>query len=428
MKLLCLFLVTAVWAHSAVTLRGAVSDPSGAAVPGAVVQLRGPGGEHRATTDGAGDYAFAGLKPGKYQVRIVAKGFAAVQRGGLVLEQPTTFDARLAIQPGRETITVSDEAGRLATSPESNGGAVLLGQHRIAALSDDPDELALQLQALAGPAPGPNGGQLYIDGFTAGDVPSKSSIREVRVNSNPFSPEYDRPGFARIDIFTKPGTDTLHGQAFVQFNDRLLNSRNPLLASPERPPFRVWLYSIDVGGPLQRGRASFMVAAERRRIGEDAFILATTPEGSINQALPAPQTRTSVTPRLDFALSKRHTLTVRYQQLRTEADNEGVGDFNLASRAYRARQIEHVAQITETAVISPRAINETRLQYLRTAVEQSGALAEPAIDVVGAFSGGGSPTGNSVRITPNWELTNLSTYAPGRHSFKWGARLRESGL
>ncbi len=107
---------------------------------------------------------------------------------------------------------MSDEAGRVGTTPESNGSAVILGARQIAELSDDPDELALELQALAGPAPGPNGGQIFIDGFDGTNLPPKSAIREMRVNSNPFSPEYDRPGFARIDIFTKPGTDAFHGQ------------------------------------------------------------------------------------------------------------------------------------------------------------------------------------------------------------------------
>src|SRR5947208_2084944 len=100
---------------------------------------------------------------------------------------------------------VTDSSGALVS-----GAAVELrgpgGARQIAALSDDPDELALQLEALAGPAPGPNGGQMFVDGFTAGNLPPKSSIREVRINANPFSPEFDRPGFSRVEIFTKPGS------------------------------------------------------------------------------------------------------------------------------------------------------------------------------------------------------------------------------
>jgi carboxypeptidase family protein len=432
MKTLLLLLATCIWVRSA-SLRGTVTDPSGAAVPGAVVQLRGPGGERRATTGSAGDYGFSSIQPGKYQVRVTARGFATVERKGLAIERPLVFDTQLAIQAGREVITVTDEAGRIGTTPEANGGAVLLGARQIAALSDDPDELALQLQALAGPAPGPNGGQVFIDGFTGTNLPPKSSIREIRINSNPFSPEYDRPGFARIDIYTKPGTDSLHGEAFVQYNDSVLNSRNPLLAQPTRPPYQARLYGFDLGGPLRRGRASFTVAFERRQIGENALILATMLDANgnplvINQALAAPQTRTMISPRLDLTLNAKNTLTARYQELRIDLNNQGAGDFSLASRAYRERQSERVAQITETAAISPRAINETRLQYQRPATSDSGALAAPAIDVLGAFSGGGAPTGNSASIAGNWELTNISTFAVGAHSVKWGGRARRETL
>ena len=79
------------------------------------------------------------------------------------------------------------------------------------ALSDDPDELQSELTALAGPSAGPNGGQIYIDGFTGGQLPPKSSIREIRINQNPFSAQYDKLGYGRIEILTKPGTDKFHG-------------------------------------------------------------------------------------------------------------------------------------------------------------------------------------------------------------------------
>ena len=89
-----------------------------------------------------------------------------------------------------------------------------------------------ELQALAGPSAGPNGGQIYIDGFTAGQLPPKASIREIRINQNPFSAEYDKLGYGRIEIFTKPGTDKFHGQLFLTGNTAGFNSRNPFEVIP----------------------------------------------------------------------------------------------------------------------------------------------------------------------------------------------------
>ncbi len=221
------------WPQAAASLRGTITDPSGAAVPGAVIQLRGPGGERRTKTGNTGRYSFPSLARGKYQIRVIAKGFSVTEKIDLPIDRAASFDAQLTIRGEKQVLNVGDETDRVSPEPGSNG-SLIMRERQLAVLSDDPDELALQLQALAGPAPGPNGGEMFIDGFSGGNLPPKSSIREVRINANPFSPEYDRPGFARVEIFTKPGADTIRGQAFAQFNNDSLNSRNPLLAQSTR--------------------------------------------------------------------------------------------------------------------------------------------------------------------------------------------------
>ena len=84
---------------------------------------------------------------------------------------------------------------------------------------------------------------------------------------------------------------------------------------------------------------------------------------------------------------------IRYQDLRTGLDNQGAGDFNLASRAYNVRQTERVLQITETATLSPRIINETRFEYLHSTLRSAPVTDAPGIDVQGAFFGGGATVG-----------------------------------
>src|ERR1051326_4162986 len=231
-------------------LRGTITDPSGALVPGALVQLKGPGGEQRQTTDGSGQYNFSPLQPGKYNVRVIAKGFSPSGRQDFEITGPTTLDAQLTIEAETQVVNVEDEADKVTADPASNAGALVLGEKELAALSDDPDELSQQLQAMAGPGAGPSGGQIYIDGFTGGNLPNKSSIREVRINSNPYSPEYERPGFGRIEIFTKPGTDSIRGQLFGQYNKEALNSRSALLTQSQRPPYRQDMFGANLTGPI----------------------------------------------------------------------------------------------------------------------------------------------------------------------------------
>ena len=231
--LLCVLLAgAAARAQSqAVSLRGQVTDPSGATVPGALVQLRGPGPEQRAFTSVSGEYSFDGLRPGKYLVRVIAKGFTVSQRRDFEINGDATLNVQLTIEAGTQVINVEDEAGRVSTEPGGNAAALVLGQKELAALSDDPDELAQQLQAMAGPSTGPNGGQIYIDGFSGGNLPPKASIREVRINSNPYSTEYDRPGFGRIEIFTRPGGDRLRVLVWAVREDRAAWAARPASGS-----------------------------------------------------------------------------------------------------------------------------------------------------------------------------------------------------
>jgi hypothetical protein len=415
------------------SLRGVVTDPSGALVPAGVVQLRGPGGEQRKTTDGSGQYAFPSLQPGKYQLHVTVKGFSTIEKKDLEITGPTVFDVQLAIQSEAQVMNVEADAKTVSADPDSNGSALVLGQKELATLSDDPDELSQQLQAMAGPGAGPSGAQIYIDGFNGSSLPSKSSIREIRINSNPFSPIYDRPGFGRIEILTKPGMDSLHGQAFGQYNNEDFNSRSPLLEQSTRPPYKQEFFGLNVTGPVKKNKASFTFDAQRRDTTENAFVYATDLNSSlvpqtVNQAILTPLTFTMLSPRVDIALNANNTLTVRYQNTRSTSDNQGVGSFNLPTLAYNSTSSENTVQATETSIIGTHLVNETRFQFMRSTSGMTGGTNDPDISVQGAFTTGGAQVGNSGTRTNEWEVTNTSTFTHGTHTFKWGGRARNTAL
>lgn len=410
------------------SLRGIVTDPSGAVVPEALVQLRGPGPEQRATSNDKGQYSFITLQPGKYTIRVIAKGFTVSQKQNFEITAPTTFDVQLTIEAESQVVNVEETAGQVSTDPGSNGDALVLHAKELEALSDDPDELAQQLQAMAGPAAGPNGGQIYIDGFTGGNLPPKSSIREVRINSNPYAPEFDMVGFGRIEILTKPGTDTLHGQVFFQYNNQDFNSRSALFDQSSLPPYKQAFEGFNITGPIKKNKASFTFDFDRRDITENAFILATTLDGTVNQGVVTPQTRMTISPRLDYAINDKNTLIVRYQNTTIGQDDNGVGSYSLVSQAYNTKDQENTVQVTETAVLSAKMINETRFQYQHITTTNVAAETTPEINVPGSFAMGGSALGNFGSTQNNLELTNNTTYIAGQHSFKWGTRVREALL
>lgn len=409
-------------------LRGRVTDELGGLIVGATLTLTDAAGALKTvSTDGEGVYVFPRLPPGRYALRAEARGFAPFESADVEVKPGgrESFDIRLSVALQKEEVTVGASNG-LSTASESNAGAVVLGPAELEALPDDPDELASALQALAGPSAGPSGGEISVDNFAGGRVPPKSSIREVRINSNPFSAEYSRLGFGRIEIFTKPGTDKFHGQANLNFSNQSLNSRNPFARS--RGPYRFLLYGASLSGPVVAGRASFFLDFERRDVNDNSVVNATVLDPSLavkpfSLAVVVPLHRTILSPRLDYQINRKNTLVARYTFFRQSQQNAGVGNFSLPSLAYDAASTEQSAQLTETAVLGERAVNETRFQYSHRAGRQRGEEAGPTINVLDAFIGGGSPLGLTSTSVSRFELQNNTNFALGRQTLRAGARL-----
>jgi hypothetical protein len=334
----------------------------------------------------------------------------------------------MAIEVEQQKVQVSDTAPTIDVNPSNNAGAITISGKELEALPDDPDELLTDLQALAGPSAGPNGGQLYIDGFTAGQLPPKESIREIRVNQNPFSSEYDKLGYGRIEVFTKPGTDKYHGQFMVDGNDSVFNSPNPF-GGADQPGYDSELITGNVGGPINK-KSSFFLDFQRRNINDlsaiDALTLdpVTLAETPLIEAVPFPRHRTNITPRLDYALTKNNTLTVRYQYYRDTEENNGIGTFTLPSQAYNSDSTEHTFQISDTQIIGAKIVNETRFQYLRELDNQLAVNSQPTINVIGSFDSGGNSQGNILDHQDHYELQNYTSVIHGNHTMKFGARVR----
>jgi hypothetical protein len=409
------------------SFRGQVADPSGAAISGAsVIMTPATGSPIVVQSNDQGMYEFKSLPAGKYILTVAAPGFTLYENDNVVIAaQPLRLNVAMTIEVEQQKVQVSDTAPTIDVNPSNNAGAIVISGKELEALPDDPDELQSDLQALAGPSAGPNGGQMYIDGFTAGQLPPKSSIREIRINQNPFSSEYDKLGYGRIEIFTKPGTDKYHGQFFVQGNDSAFNSRNRFAGS--EPPYDSTQYNGNIGGPLGK-KASFFFNLERRNINEltavNAVVLDQLAEVPLVESIPNPRQRTNLSPRLDWALSKNNTLTARYQYFRDTETNNGVGLFSLPSQGYYSKEIEHTVQISDTQVIGSGIINETRFQYHRDDSLQTPTDTNPAVNVIGNFVGGGSGQGNFNDRENNYEVQNYTSLIRGNHILKFGARVR----
>ncbi len=163
--LLCLLLVFSVslFAQTA-TVRGVVTDPSGAVVPSARVTVKGANATTEAVSGNDGSYSVTGLTPGQYTVQAFAPQLAMPQPAPISLTGGVqTLNLQLSVAATTQEITVKENGPTVSTDPASNAGALVLRGTDLDALADDPDDLAADLQALAGPSAGPNGGQMFVD-------------------------------------------------------------------------------------------------------------------------------------------------------------------------------------------------------------------------------------------------------------------------
>lgn len=413
------------------TLRGVIKDELGATIVGATVTLTDANGvEKTTTTNGEGAYVFSGLAPGKYSLRAAATGFANSDETEVDLTASTrqSLDLTLKVTIEEQKVTIAAETP-LSTEATNNANQTLITGKDLDALPDDPDELAAALQALAGPSMGPNGGQIFVDGFSGGRLPPKESIREIRINQNPFAAENDQPS-GRIDVLTRPGTDKIRGSAFVNFQDESLNSRNPFATtSSKRSPYQLRQFGGNLGGPLVKKKASYFLDFERREIDDNELVKATILDSNrdpldLGQGVLVPRRNITFSPRFDYQINTNNTLIARYSYNHSSVENSGVGGFSLPERAYNTSFTQQNIQLTETAVLNASMINEVKFQFTNQRNESLADNTAYALNVSSSFIGGGSQIGHLTNTRKNWELQNFLAWSKGNHAFKFGGRIR----
>ena len=410
-------------------IRGTVTDPTGALIPTAQVVLTGTDGSSKSVTGGRdGSFQIGPVQAGKYTLAISAEGFAPSTIENVQVTPGKSLEEKITLQlPVEEQqVQVKEETQGVSTSADENASSIVIKGKDLDALSDDPDELQNELTALAGPSAGPNGAQIFIDGFTGGQLPPKSSIREIRINQNPFSAQYDKLGYGRIEILTKPGGDKFHGSVMIMGNDSSFNSLNPFVQ--EEPPYYSTFLNANAGGALGR-KTSWFTSVFRRDNASNSIVNAVVLDPSSNPynytaAVANPQSRLDISPRFDFQLGANNTLTVRYMFDRQVQSNSGVSQFALESQAYDVSNHENTLQVSDTQIWSAKTINETRFQYIRDRNNQTALNTDPTITVQGAFTGGGNNQGTVRENQDRFELENYTTSAQGAHSIKFGGRLR----
>jgi hypothetical protein len=409
------------------TLRGSVTDPSGALVPGARLQLRAlasGGSGITGLTDPAGRFSFSNLLPGTYTLSVTAPGFAAFESGPIELPagRPQPLNVRLQIETQQIQLSVSGDTAD-DTDPTRNGDALVLKGSDIDALPEDPTVLQQELQALSGgDAPA-----MYVDGFSNGTLPPKNTIREIRINQNPFSARNDTdPVNGVIEIFTKPGTTQLHGSLLALGNTQALNTQDPYVGP--QPPYHTTEVDGDLSGPISK-QASYVLDFTRHSAATnatvDAVILNSAfAQTAFTEAIPSPSTFSRFSARVDLQAAPKSTVSARYSWTNTGQTNGGVGQLNLASQGFNTTTTTQLLQLSNSQILSPKIVNDTRFQYVRTRTHQTPGSSDPTLLVEGAFTGGGNNSGAFHDNQDSYELQNYLAVQAGKHYLSPGVRLR----
>jgi hypothetical protein len=405
-------------------LSGMVLDPSGARVAHAAVQVCAEGSDCSSAsslrTDALGRFA-SKLPAGTYNLFVTAPGFAPGERDGVALTDNASVDItlRLTIAVLPESVDV-DPDGALTTSPADNKSALIFDQRRLAELSNDDATFEQQLQALAG-ADDSHPAEILVDGFSGARIPPKNTIRQVRINQNPYSAQYPGYGMNRIEITTKPGGAQLHGSLDAQGYDGPFNADNPY-AGPE-PPYYTYRLDGQLSGSLGK-RTSFFASGFFRDMENNAAVDAVDPAtfAGLTESVRAPDRAHNASLRIDRQVAANNTATLRYELNEEKTANTGVGLLVLPTEGYDSSTEYQTLQVSDTHIVSAKVVNEVRFQYVRTRIQQNAEDNAPTLIVEGSFNGGGSTVGTLHDNQDRYEWQEQVSVELGKHFLRIGAQ------
>lgn len=427
---LILVLLGSVQDAATVPIRGVVRDQTGAVLPAAKVELRrddelgGPALRAVITTS-QGEFLIDGVPAGAYVLRVEFEGFrtATVKVRVSGRRSPGLQTVVLDLASQTQEVTVNAGVEAIGASPRGNRDALVLDDRELQKLPIfDRDIVGTLSRFLDASAIGTGGPTLVVDGLEARKVGvAPSAIQQVKINQDPYSAEFPRPGRGRIEVITKAGADKYSGSMDFTMRDARLNARDPFADS--RPPEQRRIYEAVLGGPVRGGKhTSFLVTLDRSEENLQSIVFAQGPAGPVHAVVPAPDRGLELSASLTHQRGKRHTLSLRFTDEKTTTRNQGVGGTTLAEAGADDRGHEAQIVVGARSVLGGHLLNEFRLLVGH---ETSGTVSLTAgrrIVVLDAFTAGGAQADQRT-TEDHFNLAESVTYVRGRHLVKAGIQV-----
>ncbi len=404
---------------SSTQVKGRVMDSTGSILLGVQIKVyRGDKVVKEGTTAATGDFEIP-LEAGEYKLELTAPDFEKYTEVVNVTPGMGPLSITMLLAQITQNVEVNTDRNEISIDPDSSLNTTVLDKEFIETLPDDEDELATYLQQIAGSRGGTGGGgNFVIDGFGGGRVPPKDQIQEIRINNNPFSSEFSGVGYGRVEIITKPGTGDYRGNLNFEFRDESLNARNPF--SPTRPPSQMRNFNSNFSGPIIRNKLTLNLNARHLDNENSDTIRAILPGGEqLSQAVVIPNQNRRLEGRSQLALTANNTMYMNFNLLKTDATNQGVGNFNLESRASERHNRSTDLQFREVAILTKSTVHEVRFAYSHDRAQTTPKTTAIAINVLDSFFGGGSQN-RSWNNNRDTEFGNLLMYSGKKWTLKTG--------
>lgn len=414
------------------TISGTVLDTSGAAVEGTQVSLLDSRSIliAQTLTSSSGAFRFDHLNPGSYALQFHAEGFRDVKAATNVsAKHQSLLRIVLPIAVHTENITVAtgEAVPTISTETSANQNANTIDRDALDRMPVfDQDYITTMSRFLDDNAIGTNGITLVVNGIEAnGPGVTASAIQEVRINQNPYSARFSRPGRARLELITKSGTPDYHGTLNFLFRDSVFDARNAFALI--KPPERRQYYEGSATGPIGNSKhTSFLLSLDEDLQDQQAVIdadaiAAAQSVGIVTgaQTVPSPTHHFFGSGRVFHDFANGDQFWIGYSFEHRTVKNQGVGGTTFESAGTNTLFFEHEINVSLLHQFPPHWLNQLRFLVGHYDNRTASINPDPQLAVSGTFTTGGAQA-DARRTEYHFDGTDFATYANGKHELSFG--------
>jgi hypothetical protein len=410
-----------------VAIAGVVQDQTGAVLPGASMVLSHVGSTTIAQTtitDQNGAFRFDRVVAGEYDIRTEFPGFAIntthVRVGA---RAPASLTVVMAIEGLTQEVSVAGGGAETSTSAGSNLDAITVSGDQLDDLPVlDQDVVTAMSRFLDSSAIGTNGPTILVNGVEVNVLAlSASAIQQIKINQDPYSAEFMRPGRGRIEIITKPGGQEYSGTLNVRFRDADFAAKNAF--ATVKPPEQRRIVEGTVGGPIRGGKStSFLLSGFYDAQDNQSIVYAETPAGTVNTNVATPFRNLLAAGSVTHQFGERNTGNFRFSHLYQKNTNQGVGGTTLPEAGFNHTDREDEATYTQQTIVSDKLFHETRFLYGDEYEPRTSINPQPRIVVQDSFTGGGAQN-DQLRTEHHFTLVDGLTWQTGKQTMKFGINI-----